>query len=108
MRDLAQIDGHRLEDNLANLPLSAAQKSSIADNIGQSTTGVGHASSQIVQAAHDAFIHGFTGAMVFSTSVAGLGVVLAFALIQSVRKPAPATAVEPAAQPEATAEPVGV
>jgi EmrB/QacA subfamily drug resistance transporter len=96
---------NRLEDNLANLPISAAQKTAIADNIGQSTSGT-HASPQIVQAAHDAFIHGFTGAMVLSTAVAGVGVVLAFTLIQSVRKPAPAA--EPVTQPEASAEPIGV
>jgi EmrB/QacA subfamily drug resistance transporter len=99
---------NRLHDNLAHLALSPGQKSAIADNIGQSATGVGHASPQVVLAAHDAFIHGFTGAMVFSTAVAGLGVVLAAALIQSVRKPAAVPAAEPAAQPEATVEPIGV
>ena len=95
---------HRLEDNLAQLPLSAAQKSAIADNIGQSSTGAQHATPQIVQAAHDAFIHGFTGAMVLSVSVAALGVVVAATLIQSVKRTAP----EPAAQPEGAAEAVGV
>jgi EmrB/QacA subfamily drug resistance transporter len=99
---------NRLHDNLANLPLSPGQKSAIADNIGQSSTGVAHASPQIVQAAHDAFIHGFTGAMWLSVSVAALGVLLAGTLIQSVRKPAPAPATEPASQPETTAEPIGV
>jgi hypothetical protein len=99
---------NRLQDNLANLPLSAGQKSAIADNIGQSSTGVGHASPQIVQAAHDAFIHGFTGAMWLSVSVAALGVLLAATLIQSVRKPAPAPAAESASQPEANAEVIGV
>ncbi len=79
---------NRLEDNLASLPLSATQKSAIADNIGQSTTGAQHAGSQIVQATHDAFIHGFTGAMVLSVAVAGLGVVLAAALIQPVKRSA--------------------
>ena len=95
---------HRLEDNLAQLPLSAAQKSAIADNIGQSSTGAQHATPQIVQAAHDAFIHGFTGAMVLSVSVAAIGVVVAATLIQSVKRTAP----EPAAQPEGAAEAVGV
>jgi hypothetical protein len=95
---------HRLEDNLANLPLSPGQKSAIADNIGQSSTGVGHASQQIVQAAHDAFIHGFTGAMWLSVSVAAVGVLVAATLIQPVRKPAP----EAATQPEAAAEAIGV
>src|SRR5205823_11654162 len=99
---------NRLHDNLANLPLSPGQKSAIADNIGQSATGVGHASPQIVQAAHDAFIHGFTGAMWLSVSVAALGVLMAATLIQSVRKPAPAPAAESALQPEASAEPIGV
>jgi MFS family permease len=95
---------HRLEDNLANLPLSGAQKSAIADNIGQSSTGVGHASQQVVQAAHDAFIHGFTGAMWLSVSVAALGVLVAATLIQSVKKPA----AETATQAEAAPEPIGV
>jgi MFS family permease len=95
---------HRLEDNLAQLPLSAAQKAAIADNIGQSSTGAQHVTPQIVQAAHDAFIHGFTGAMVLSVSVAAIGVVVAATLIQSVKRTAP----EPAAQPEGAAEAVGV
>jgi EmrB/QacA subfamily drug resistance transporter len=97
---------HRLMDNLAGLHLSAAQKSAIADNIGQSSSGAHVTNPAIVQAAHDAFIHGFTGAMVFSASVAGLGVVLAFTLIGALKKRAP----EPVAavQPEATAEPIGV
>jgi EmrB/QacA subfamily drug resistance transporter len=100
---------NRLHDNLANLPLSPGQKTAIADNIGQSSTGVGHASARIVQAAHDAFIHGFTGAMWLSVSVAAAGVVLAATLIQPVRKPAPVTATETAAtQPEANAEVIGV
>jgi EmrB/QacA subfamily drug resistance transporter len=98
------LSRNRLHDNLANLPISAAQKSAIADNIGQSTSGVHNASPQIVLAAHDAFIHGFTGAMVLSAAVAGLGVVLAFALIQPLRKRAP----EPASQPEPAAEVIGV
>jgi len=42
--------------------------------------------------------------MVLSVAVAGLGVVLAAALIQPIKRPAPETA----AQPEATAEPIGV
>jgi EmrB/QacA subfamily drug resistance transporter len=95
---------HRLEDNLAQLPLSAAQKAAIADNIGQSSTGAQHVTPQIVQAAHDAFIHGFTGAMVLSVSVAAIGVVVAATLIQSVKRTAP----EPAAQAEGAAEAVGV
>jgi hypothetical protein len=95
---------NQLMDNLSGLNISAAQKSAIADNIGQSATGAGKATPQIVQAAHDAFIHGFTGAMVLSTAVAGLGVVLAFTLIQSVKQPAP----EVASQPEVAAEAVGI
>jgi hypothetical protein len=42
--------------------------------------------------------------MVFSTAVAGLGVVLAFTLIQSVKRPA----TEAASQPEAAVEAIGV
>ncbi len=98
------LSHNRLESNLAGLHLSAAQKSAIADNIGQSSTGASHPSAQIVQAAHDAFIHGFTGSMILSTGVAALGAVLAFTLIKSVKRPKPETVV----QPERTAEPVGV
>jgi EmrB/QacA subfamily drug resistance transporter len=98
----------RLESNLAGMHLSAAQRSAIADNIGQSSTGASHPNPQIVQAAHDAFIHGFTGSMLLSTGVAALGAVRAFTLIKSVKRTAPAAAAEPAAQAEHAAEPVGV
>jgi hypothetical protein len=100
------LSHHRLTHNLANLPLSPGQKSAIADSIGQSSAS-GHAvSPQIVNAAHDAFIHGFTGAMTFSAAVAAAGALLAFGLIQPLAKRAP----EPAAasQPEAPAEALGV
>jgi EmrB/QacA subfamily drug resistance transporter len=95
---------NRLMDNLSGLNLSAGQKSAIADNIGQSATGATHPSPQIVQAAHDAFIHGFTGAMVLSVAVAALGVVLAATLIQPIKR----RAAEPVPQAEAAAEVLGV
>jgi len=98
------LSHNRLMSNLAGLHLSAGQKSAIADNIGQNSTGAAHPSPQIVQAAHDAFIHGFTGSMIVSTGVAALGAVLAFALIKSVKRPQAQTAT----QPEHAPEPVGV
>jgi MFS family permease len=98
------LSRHRLESNLAGLHLPASQQSAIAENIGQSSTGAAHPSPQIVQAAHDAFIHGFTGSMILSTGVAALGAVLAFTLIKSVKRTRPETV----SQPEHAAEPVGV
>src|SRR5919201_5660383 len=98
------LSRNRLEQNLASLPLSPGQKSAIADNIGQSTAASHVTNPQIVHAAKDAFVHGFTGAMTLSLGVAAAGALLAFALIQAVRRPAP----EPATQPEASAEAVGV
>ena len=108
--DLPDDEPQPADGQPRGLHISAAQKSAIADNIGQSATGARHSSPQIVQAAHDAFIHGFTGAMVLSVAVAGLGVVLAATLIQSVKRPVPEQAAqpEPASQAEATAEPIGV
>ncbi|HEY2600524.1 MAG TPA: MFS transporter [Thermoleophilaceae bacterium] len=98
------ISRNRLKDNLASMPLSPGQKSAIADSIGQSS-GSGHTvSPQIVNAAHDAFIHGFTGAMTLSAGVAAAGAVFAFVLVKPLAKRAPETA----SQPEATAEPIGV
>jgi len=96
---------NRLESKLASLPLSPGQRSAIAEHIGQSSTGAhGAASPQIVSAAHDAFVHGFTGAMTLSTGVAAAGSLLAFALIESVVRRRP----QEAAPAEAAAEPVGV
>jgi hypothetical protein len=100
------LSRNQLKHNLASMPLSPGQKSAIADNIGQSSSGSHAASPQIVNAAHDAFIHGFTGAMTFSAAVAAAGSLLAFALIQPLVKRAPEAATAQAA--EATAEPVGV
>jgi EmrB/QacA subfamily drug resistance transporter len=101
------LSRNRLMDNLSSLQLSPGQKSAIADNLGQSSTGAHITNPAVVQASKDAFIHGFTGAMTLSMAVAAAGAVLAFALIQSVKRvkaPEPATQ----AQPETTAEPIGV
>jgi EmrB/QacA subfamily drug resistance transporter len=96
---------NRLESRLASLPLSPGQRSAIAEHIGQSSTGAhGAASPQIAAAAHDAFVHGFTGAMTLSTGVAAAGSLLAFGLIESLVRRQP----QEAAPAEAAAEPVGV
>ena len=98
------LSRNRLADNLAGLHLSPGQKSAIADSIGQSSSSAHLSNPQVVHAAHDAFIHGFTGAMTLSTAVAAAGALLAFALIRPVPKRRP----EEAPQPEPSAEPVGV
>jgi hypothetical protein len=60
---------------------------------------------RVLHATHDAFIHGFTTAMVVSTSVAAIGAFVAFFFIDGIRKPQAA----PAEQPEvAQAEALGV
>jgi EmrB/QacA subfamily drug resistance transporter len=101
----------RLSDNLAGLPLSSGQRAALADQLGQGASSM-HISDpalaqRVLHASHDAFIHGFTTAMIVSTSVAALGAVVAFFFIDAVRKPAPEAATQPeAAQPQA--EPIGV
>jgi MFS family permease len=103
------VSRNKLMDNLSALNLPAAQKSAIAENLGQSSAGAHITNPAIVQATKDAFVHGFTGAMTLSLAVAATGALLGFTLIQSVKR---VKAEEPAAaqaqQQEATAEPVGV
>jgi EmrB/QacA subfamily drug resistance transporter len=99
---------NRLMDNLSKLSLTPGQKSAIADNIGQSSASAHIANPQVIAASRDAFIHGFTGAMTLSMGVAAAGAVLAFTLVQSVKRPAAEPAAEPATQPERSAEPIGV
>ena len=103
------VSRNKLMDNLSALNLPAAQKSAIAENVGQSSAGAHITNPAIVQATKDAFVHGFTGAMTLSLGVAAAGALLGFALIQSVKR---VKAADPAAtqaqQPETTAEPVGV
>jgi len=98
------VSRSRLSDNLATMPLSPGQRSALADQLGQGASSV-HISNpamaqRVLHATHDAFIHGFTTAMIVSTSVAAIGAFVAFFFIDGVRKPKPA----PAEQPEAAAE----
>jgi EmrB/QacA subfamily drug resistance transporter len=94
----------RLQHNLASMPLSPGQKAALTDSIGQSTASTHVSNPRVLEAAHDAFVHGMTSAMALSTGVAAVGAVLALTLVQSIRQRQPETA----AQPEATAEPLGV
>jgi EmrB/QacA subfamily drug resistance transporter len=99
---------NRLVSNLANTPLTPGQRTAIADGLGQGTQGVHTAdpalAAQIAHATRDAFIHGFTGAMLVSTIVAAVGAGVALATIETVKRRRP----DPARQPEAAAEPLGV
>jgi EmrB/QacA subfamily drug resistance transporter len=98
------VSRSRLSDNLANMPLSPGQRSALADQLGQGASSVHIANptmaQQVLHATHDAFIHGFTTAMIVSTSVAAIGAFVAFFFVDGARKPKPA----PAEQPEAAAE----
>jgi EmrB/QacA subfamily drug resistance transporter len=101
------VSRNKLMDNLSALNISAAQKSAIADNVGQSSAGAHITNPAIVHATKDAFVHGFTGAMTLSLGVATAGALLGFTLIQGVKR---VKADEPvtAQQPETSAEPIGV
>jgi hypothetical protein len=101
------VSRNKLMDNLSALNISAAQKSAIADNVGQSSAGAHITNPTIGHATKDAFVHGFTGAMTLSLGVATAGALLGFTLIQGVKR---VKADEPvtAQQPETSAEPIGV
>lgn len=100
------VSKSRLTENLAHTPLPAGQRAALADQLGQGASSV-HATNPamrqtILHATHDAFIHGFTTAMIVSTSVAALGAVVAFTMIGRVRRPQPQP--EPVQQAEASAQ----
>jgi EmrB/QacA subfamily drug resistance transporter len=80
----------RLQDNLANAALTPGQRSALADQLGQGASSVHIADpamrQTVLHATHDAFIHGFTTAMIVSTSVAAIGALVAFLTIDGVRK----------------------
>jgi EmrB/QacA subfamily drug resistance transporter len=98
----------RLDESLAGLPITAAQRDQLVDNLGSGgggqLAGVDPATAQQVgAAAKDAFIHALSTGMWLSTGVAAAGAVIALALIAPKRAERP----DPARVPEA-AEPVGV
>jgi EmrB/QacA subfamily drug resistance transporter len=90
---------NELADKLAGTGVSAAQQEQIVHNLGAGGEG-GAMPPQVVDAAHNAFIHALANGMYLSAGVAALGAVLAFALIspKTARRP------DPARPPEATAE----
>jgi hypothetical protein len=103
------VSRSRLSHNLASMPLSSGQRSALADQLGQGASSVHIANpamaQRVLHATHDAFIHGFTTAMIVSTSVAAIGAFVAFFFIDGVRQPK----AEPVEQPDvAQAEALGV
>jgi EmrB/QacA subfamily drug resistance transporter len=98
----------RLDERLAGLPVTAAQRDALVDNLGSAKGG--HLAgldpalaAQVGRAGRDAFIHALSTGMWLSAGVSAFGVVAALTLIGSKRAERP----EPARSPEA-AEPVGV
>jgi MFS family permease len=84
----------RLDDLLAGTPVSAAQRSDIAHQLGTSQASPGDLSraqaKQVAAAGHDAFIYALSHAMRLSAAVAAAGVVIGFVLIEGqVRRTRP-------------------
>jgi EmrB/QacA subfamily drug resistance transporter len=100
----------RIDDRLASLHLSDAQRDRIVDAV--ASGGARHAphgvdpavATQVEHAARDAFVHALASAITVSMAVAIVGAGLAFALIHPKRARRP----DPAREPEAAAEPLGV
>jgi EmrB/QacA subfamily drug resistance transporter len=88
-----------LARELAGTGVSAAQREAIVDNLGAANDAVG-LPPQVVDAAHNAFIHALSSGMWLAGGVAALGALLAFVLIAPKRAPRP----DAAQQPEAAAE----
>jgi EmrB/QacA subfamily drug resistance transporter len=91
------LSRHRLDDLLGSVPLTAAQRETIAENIGSGgdlaagTNLSPEFSRQVTQASHDAFIHSLASAMTLSLVVTVVGAVLGWILIEKrVRTAAPA------------------
>jgi hypothetical protein len=98
----------RLDERLAGLPVTAAQRDALVDNLGSAKgshlAGLDPAlAAQVGRAARDAFIHALSTGMWLSAGVSAFGALAALTLIGSKRAERP----EPARTPEA-AEPVGV
>ena len=97
----------RLEDTLSGLPVTAAQREHLVDNLGSGSGG--HLdgldpalAAKVGTASKDAFIHALSSGMWLSTGVAVTGAILAFWLVAPKRAERP----EPARTAEA-AEPLG-
>ena len=97
----------RLEDTLSGLPVTAAQREHLVDNLGSGSGG--HLdgldpalAAKVGTASKEAFIHALSSGMWLSTGVAATGAILAFWLVAPKRAERP----EPARTAEA-AEPLG-
>ena len=94
---------------LAGLPVSAAQREALVDNLGSSSAaGVLRSldpavAQQVQQAADDAFIHALSSGMWLSAGVAAVGAVIALVCIAPLRSTQPDAAERPAAAGEAGA-----
>jgi EmrB/QacA subfamily drug resistance transporter len=88
-----------LADTLAGTGVGAAQQEQIVHNLGAGGQGAS-LPPQVVEAAHNAFIHGLASGMWLSTGVAALGALVSFWLIA----PKAATRPDPARRREAAAE----
>jgi hypothetical protein len=90
----------RFKETLAGLPVSAAQREHLVDNLGSASNGESlhglapHVAQQVDGAARDAFIHAFSSGMWLSAGVAFSGALIALFLIGPKKT---------AAQPEAAA-----
>lgn len=99
----------RLDERLAGLPLTDAQRDAIAENIGSGSAlpeGLEGAdpqlAAQVADGARDAFVHALSSAMALSTAVAVAGAIAAAALIgRRIERPAPAVRTHAAAEVEA-------
>jgi EmrB/QacA subfamily drug resistance transporter len=86
----------RLDNLLSGAPVSAAQRSDIAHQLGTSQAGPGGLppaeAKQVATAGHDAFIYALSHAMRLSAAVAAAGAVIGFVLIEGrVRRTRPGT-----------------
>jgi MFS family permease len=98
-----------LRDSLAGLPVSAAQREALVDNLGSGQAagvlrGLDPAVAQRVQeAGNDAFIHALSNGMWLSAGVTAAGVLIAFVCIAPLRAERPDAEERPAAAGEAEA-----
>ncbi|MEA2401404.1 MAG: hypothetical protein QOK00_1807 [Thermoleophilaceae bacterium] len=90
---------NELADKLAGTGVTASQQDQLVHSLGAGSQD-GSLPPQVVNAAHDAFVHALASGMWLSASVAALGAILAFLLIS----PKVATQPGPARRPEAAAE----
>ncbi len=86
----------RIDDSLANLPVTAAQRDELAHTLPAGATpppaGLdADQAGQVAQASHDAFIGAFASSMKVTTALAAVGVVVAVTLMSS-KRPEPAEA----------------